>query len=218
MKIINSKSIVTTLILAAGVIPAFGQARGRGSERGSERSGHSQFQQQRSFQGRGGQRQSERGDSFRNRAVPQSRSDARQYGGNAYRNENGARREYNSRGNSFGGARHYVIPRNRFNGSFGRGHFFRIGRPIFYGRSARFQYGGFWFNFAGPAPAYWGPDWYDSDQVYIDYSAGGYYLFDNRYPGQGIPLEVDNGDAYGPTPDSAYDQSYDDGGSYPEPY
>src|SRR6185312_5872426 len=126
MKIINSKSIVTTLILAAGVIPAFGQARGRGSERGSERSGHSQFQQQRSFQGRGGQRQSERGDSFRNRAVPQSRSDARQYGGNAYRNENGARREYNSRGNSFGGARHYVIPRNRFNGSFGRGHFFRI--------------------------------------------------------------------------------------------
>jgi hypothetical protein len=201
MKIINSKSIVTTLILAAGVIPAFGQARGHGSARGSERSGHSQVQQQRSFQGREGHRQSQRGDSFRNRAVPQSRS-------NAYRNENGARREYNSRGSSFGGARHYVIPRNRFNSSFGRNHFFRIGRPMFYGRSARFQYGGFWFNFAGPAPAYWGPDWYDSDQVYIDYSDGGYYLYDNRYPGQGIPLEVDN----------AYDQPYDDGGSYPEPY
>ncbi|HEY4089632.1 MAG TPA: hypothetical protein VGM43_27085 [Bryobacteraceae bacterium] len=200
MKIINSKSIAATLILAAGVIPAFGQMRGHGSERGSDRGGHSQFQ-----------RGSQRGDSFRNRAVPQSRGDARQYGGSSYRNESGARREYNSRGNSFGGARHYVIPQNRFYSSFGRQHYFRIGRPVFYGRSARFQYGGFWFNFAGAAPAYWGPDWYNSDDVYIDYSDGGYYLYDNRYPGQGVPLEVDSGDGSGAPADGTYDGSY---GSY----
>jgi hypothetical protein len=218
MKIINSKTIAATLILAAGVIPAFGQARGRGSDRGSARTGHSQLQhsqpqrsqpqQQRSFQGRAEQRDSQRGDSFRNRALPQSRGDARQYGGNAYRNENGGGREYNPRGTSFGGARRYVIPRNRFYSSFGRDHFFRIGRPAFYGRYPRFQYGGFWFSFAGAAPAYWGPDWYDSDDVYIDSSDGGYYLFDNRYPGQGIPLAVDNGDASGVPDDGAYDEPY----------
>jgi hypothetical protein len=220
MKIVNSKSIAATLIVAASVIPAFGQGRGRGSDRGSERGGHSQFRQQRSFQAPAGRRDMQRGDSFRNRAVPQSRGNARDYGGNAYRSSSGPRYEYHSRGNGFGGSRHYVIPQSRFYRSFGREHFFRIGRPIYYGRYPRFQYGGFWFSFAAAAPAYWGPDWYDSDDVYIDYNDGGYYLYDNRYPGQGVPLEVDNGDVSGAPPDGAYDEPYGDGygESYPNPY
>jgi hypothetical protein len=259
MKIINTKSTAATLILAASVIPAFGQFRGHGSDHGFERSGRPQFEQQRSSQAPAGQRNSQRGDSFRNRAVPQfeqryqpqyqqrqfaqpqptyrprsnwqqpaPRADARQYGGNTYRGDNGARYEYNSRGHGFGRSYRYVIPQNRFYSSFGRDHFFRIGRPVLYGRYPRFQYGGFWFNFVSAPPAYWGPDWYDTDDVYIDYSDGGYYLFDNRYPGQGIPLEVDNGDAWGAQPDGTYDNTYSgtyggpygngSGGSYPGPY
>ena len=233
MKIINSKSAAATLILAASVIPAFGQGRGHGSERGSERSGRPQYEQRRAPQ---------QSDSFRSRGTPQfgqryqperqqrgnsfgdSRGDS--FGnsrGDSFGNSRGDSRNNsfgNLGGNSFGGSQHYAIPQSRFRSSFGREHFFRIGRPAFYGRSPRFQYGGFWFSFAGAAPAYWGPNWYDSDDVYIDYSDGGYYLFDNRYPGQGIPLDVDNGDAYGAAPDSGYDESYGDGygAGYPGPY
>lgn len=229
MKIINTKSTAASLILIASVIPAFGQGHGRGSDGGAGRAARPQYEQ------RGN---SQRGDSFRNRAVPQSpqrsqpqyqersfdrayRGDTRQYGGNAYRGDSGERYRYNSRGYGYGfGSGHFVIPQNRFYSSFGREHFFRIGRPVFYGRYPRFQYGGFWFSFVSAPPAYWGTGWYYNDDVYIDYSDGGYYLFDNRYPGQGIPLEVDNGDAYGAPPDNTYDQSYGDGydGSYPPQY
>jgi hypothetical protein len=251
MKIINAKSTAATLILAASVLPAFGQFRGHGSDHGSnngfERSGRPQFQQQRSFQPPAEQRNAQRGDSFRNRPVPQFqpqyqprqfapprqtfrpqnipqpayRPDTRQFGGNAYRGDSGARY-------GFGGSGRYVIPQNRFYSSFGRNHFFRIGRPVFYGGYPRFQYGGFWFNFIGAPPAYWGPDWYYNDDVYIDYSDGGYYLYDNRYPGQGVPLNVDNGGAYdngySAPPDAGYSDPYNGsygdgyGGSYPNPY
>lgn len=219
MKIINTKSIAASLILIASVIPAFGQGHGRGSGRGSDtgagRNARPQSEQQRN---------SQRGDSFRGRAVPQSRQRSqpqhreRSFGG-AYRGESGARYQYNSRGYGYGSGR-FVIPQNRFYRSFGREHFFRIGRPVFYGRYPRFQYGGFWFSFGSAPPAYWGTNWYYNDDVYIDYSDGGYFLFDNRYPGQGIPLEVDNSDAYGAPPDNAYDQSYGDGydGAYPPQY
>lgn len=263
MKIINSKSSAAIVIVAASLTPSFGQFRGHGSDRGFERSGHPQFQQQRSFQPAAGQRNSQGGDSFRNHAVPQFEqryrpeyqqrrfaqpqpayrpqsnwqrpaygADARQYGGYGYRGYNGARYGSNSRGDGFRGSRGYVIPQNRFYSSFGRDHFFRIGRPVFYGRYPRFQYGGLWFSCVSAPPPYWGPDWYQNDDVYIDYSDGGYYLFDNRYPGQGIPLAVDNGDDYGPAPDaingSPYSGTYGDqnggpsgngyAGSYPGPY
>lgn len=227
MKIMNSKSAAATLILAASVIPAFGQGRGHGAERGSERSGRPPFEQ------RG---ESPRGNSFRSAPQAEQRFQSEQRYQPAQRYQSEQRyqpaQHYqpsyehrgNWRGNAFGGARHYVIPQNRFYSSFGRDHFFRIGWPVFYGRYPRFQYGGFWFSFAGPAPAYWGADWYNSDDVYIDYNDGGYYLYDNRYPGQGVPLEVDNGDVSSAPPDSAYDGtydgSYDDGynGSYPNQY
>lgn len=188
MKIINSKSAAATLILAASIIPAFGQSRGHGGDRGSERA-RSERSARPQFEQRGSPR-------YQPQSQQRPRSNS-SYSGNAYRGDN-----------RFGETRRYVIPQNRFYRSFGRDHFFRIGRPVFYGRYPRFQYGGFWFNFAGVAPAYWGPNWYYSDDVYIDYNDGGYYLFDNRYPGQGIPLDVDNSDASGAPPDSAYDDPY----------
>jgi hypothetical protein len=42
-----------------------------------------------------------------------------------------------------------------------------------------------------PWPDYWGPDWYESDDVYIDYENDGYYMYNSRYPGVGISVEID---------------------------
>ena len=54
----------------------------------------------------------------------------------------------------------------------------------------RFQYGGLWFTVLNPWPEYWADNWYENDEVYIDYSDGGYYLYDSRYPGVGIAVSI----------------------------
>jgi hypothetical protein len=54
----------------------------------------------------------------------------------------------------------------------------------------RFRYGGFWFSIVDPWPEYWSPDWYDNDDVYIEYAGDGYYMYDRRYPGVGIAISV----------------------------
>ena len=37
-------------------------------------------------------------------------------------------------------------------------------------------------------PEYWSNDWYDSDDVYVDYNDDGYYLYNRRYPGDRISI------------------------------
>ena len=55
----------------------------------------------------------------------------------------------------------------------------------------RFQYQGYWFIFLDPYPEYWGNNWYETDDVYVDYYDGGYYLFNRRYPGRpGIAISI----------------------------
>jgi hypothetical protein len=71
------------------------------------------------------------------------------------------------------------IPDERFRSNFGREHRFRINEPVFVGGYSRFQYDGFWFGFVDPWPA----GWYYTDDVYIDYVDGGYYMYDPYYPG-----------------------------------
>jgi hypothetical protein len=91
-----------------------------------------------------------------------------------------------------GGYDGYLIPDQRFRGYFGRDHDFRIGVLPFrvVGGYPRFQYGGYWFSSVDPWPEYWGDDWYDTDDVYVDYVDNGYYLFNRRYPGPGIAISV----------------------------
>ncbi|HXJ43912.1 MAG TPA: hypothetical protein VNH18_31795 [Bryobacteraceae bacterium] len=107
-----------------------------------------------------------------------------------FRDRDNDRRTWSDRGDYRGAYRGY-IPQNRFYGSFGRDHYFRIGRPAFYNGYPRFQYGGYSFRIVDQWPDYWGPDWYDSDDVYIDYENDGYYMYNRRYPGPGISLSVD---------------------------
>jgi hypothetical protein len=78
------------------------------------------------------------------------------------------------------------IPDDRFRSNFGREHEFRIGSPRLVGGYSRFQYGGYWFGFVEPWPA----DWYYTDDVYVDYIDGEYYLCNPSYPGTRISINV----------------------------
>jgi len=91
-----------------------------------------------------------------------------------------------------GGYDGYVIPDQRFREHYGRDHAFRIGILPFMvvGGHPRFRYSGYWFSSVDPWPEYWGDNWYDTDDVYVDYVDNGYYLFNRRYPGSGISIRV----------------------------
>jgi outer membrane biosynthesis protein TonB len=78
------------------------------------------------------------------------------------------------------------IPDERFQASFGRGHVFHMGNPVMVGGYSRFQYGGYWFGFVQP----WPVGWYYTDDVYIDYVDGGYYMYDPYYPGARFAISV----------------------------
>jgi hypothetical protein len=116
-----------------------------------------------------------------------SRQDARPEDRDAHRND--ARPAQNSermeQAHNGGGGRGH-IPDDRFRANFGRPHTFRVGHPTVVEGRPRFQYSGYWFEFADPWPAGWSYD----DDCYIDYVDDGYYLFDPRYPGMRIAVIV----------------------------
>jgi hypothetical protein len=78
------------------------------------------------------------------------------------------------------------IPDDRFRASFGRGHDFRMGNPVLVGGYSRFQYGGFWVGFVQP----WPVGWYYTDNVYIDYVDGEYYMYNPYHPGARFAISV----------------------------
>ena len=78
------------------------------------------------------------------------------------------------------------IPDDRFRSHFGREHHFHMGNPVMVGVYSRFQYGGYWFGFVDP----WPVDWYYTDDYYIDYVDGGYYMYNPYYPGARFAITV----------------------------
>jgi len=91
-----------------------------------------------------------------------------------------------------GGYNGYRVPDDRFRLYFGSNHFFRINRlpMLFVGGYPRFQYDGYWVTFMDPWPESWPPTWYETDDVYIDYTGDGYYVYDRMYPGIGIAVTI----------------------------
>ncbi len=91
-----------------------------------------------------------------------------------------------------GGYNGYRVPDERFRAYFGHDHFFRIyGLPlVFVGGYPRFQYDGYWVTFVDPWPDTWPADWYQTDDVYLDYTDDGYYLYDRLRPGIGIAVTI----------------------------
>jgi len=59
-----------------------------------------------------------------------------------------------------------------------------------YSGHPRFQYGGYWFGVIDPWPEYWANDWYENDDVYVEYYGDGYYLLNRRYPNDRIAVTV----------------------------
>ena len=77
------------------------------------------------------------------------------------------------------------IPDDKFKAHFGHGHHFRAQGVIVQGQP-QFQYGGYTFELVDPWPA----DWAYTDDCYIDYIDGEYFLFDLLHPGVRIALFV----------------------------
>lgn len=78
------------------------------------------------------------------------------------------------------------IPDDKFRAHFGRQHTVVIRQPVIVEGQPRFQYSGYWFAFADPWPA----GWAYTDDCYIDYVDGEYFLFDLLHPGVRIALFV----------------------------
>ena len=78
------------------------------------------------------------------------------------------------------------IPDDKFREHFGRQHTVVIRQPVIVEGQPRFQFGGYWFVISDPWPA----GWAYSDQCYIDYVDGEYFLFDLLHPGVRIALFV----------------------------
>ena len=78
------------------------------------------------------------------------------------------------------------IPDDRFHPQFGRQHTFVVNLPVVVEGQPRFQYGGYWFEIVDP----WPVEWAYTDDVYIDYVDGDYFLFDLLHPGVRVAVFV----------------------------
>ena len=85
-----------------------------------------------------------------------------------------------------GNGNHGRIPDDRFRAHFGHEHVFVINRPVIVEGQPRFQYGGYWFGFNES----WPVGWAYSDNVYVDFVDGGYYLYNPVHPGIRIVIVV----------------------------
>jgi hypothetical protein len=78
------------------------------------------------------------------------------------------------------------IPDAKFRASFARQHTFVVKQPVIVEGQPRFQYSGYWFEIIDPWPA----GWAYTDDCYIDYVDGEYFLFDVLHPGVSVVLFV----------------------------
>lgn len=91
-----------------------------------------------------------------------------------------------------GGYTGYHLPTAQYQNSFGPNHGFRMFsyQLQMMGGYPRFQYGGMWISVMDPWPEYWSNDWYGTDDLYIEFFGGGYYLRNRRHPGDRIAIAI----------------------------
>ena len=78
------------------------------------------------------------------------------------------------------------IPDDKFRAQFGRQHTFKINRTTTAQGQPGFQYGGYTFAIIDVWPA----EWAYTDDCYVDYVDGEYFLFDLLHPGVGVAIVV----------------------------
>jgi hypothetical protein len=119
----------------------------------------------------------------REEMKPAQQEPARQEAGRPEPNrQEAAPRQENARPGGNGGR----IPDDRFRAQFGREHHFAMQRPVVVSGRPQFQYGGYYFVLIDA----WPPDWDYTDDCYIDYVDGEYFLFDLRHPEMRLALTV----------------------------
>jgi len=89
----------------------------------------------------------------------------------------------NNGGKSAGGA-HGRISGAHYSASFGSGHNFHVSQGDY--NNHRFNYGGYSFGFIDA----WPVGWYYTDNVYVVYDGGGYYMYDVVHPGIRISVNI----------------------------
>jgi hypothetical protein len=91
-----------------------------------------------------------------------------------------------------GGYNGYRVPEDRVRAYWGRSHSFRIySLPLlFVGGYPRFRYDGYWVTLVDPWPEPWPANWYETDDVYLDYTDDGYYLYNLSRPGPAIAVTI----------------------------
>ncbi len=82
------------------------------------------------------------------------------------------------------GHEHGRISNDHYAARFGREHSFHVHRGDYDHR--RFRYGGYTFGFVEPWPIGWGY----SDDVYVEYDDGGYYMYNRFHPGMRISIDM----------------------------
>ena len=157
-------------------------------QRGQKQEQHAQQAQQKeqkqaSQQEQRGQQQEQHAQQAQQKqqkqAAQQAQRGQQQAQGGQYAKSSHQSGRYSGRGGQ--------IPDDRFRAQFGREHIFHIDRAyIVAGGYSRFQYGGFWFGMYDP----WPGDWYYTDDIYVDYVDGGYYLYSPMHPGVRISIRV----------------------------
>jgi hypothetical protein len=88
-----------------------------------------------------------------------------------------------SAGAKSGGA-HGRISEAHYSASFGSSHHFHVNQGEFNNR--RFNYGGYSFGFIDA----WPVGWYYTDDVYVVYDGGGYFMYDVVHPGIRISVNI----------------------------
>jgi hypothetical protein len=88
-------------------------------------------------------------------------------------------------GNARSGGNGGRIPDDKFRAHFGRNHTFSAKAVIVQGRP-QFQYGGYSFQLVDA----WPVGWAYTDECYIDYIDGEYFLFDVLHPGVRVAVLV----------------------------
>ena len=78
------------------------------------------------------------------------------------------------------------IPDEVFRAHFGPEHRFQIGQTVVVAGSPRFHYGGYCFAILDP----WPVEWHYTDDYYIDYLGGLYYLCNPMYPGVLVVVKI----------------------------
>jgi hypothetical protein len=78
------------------------------------------------------------------------------------------------------------IPDDKFRAHFGREHTVVIRQPVIVEGQPRFQFGGYWFVISDP----WPMGWAYTDECYVDFVDGEYFLFDVLHPGVRVALFV----------------------------